>query len=149
MAKLTDKQKKKIIADYLECQNYSETGRKNGISRTTVKNIIAADPTTCELLHQKKEENTLDVLSYLDSKAEGIKRLGDYILDERLNPVINKEQLDGLSISQIVTAYGVLTDKMLKSKEISYKSKSNIPNDEREDDNLWSAIAEAVKKDEV
>ena len=31
MAKLTDKQKKKIIADYVENQNFSETARINGV----------------------------------------------------------------------------------------------------------------------
>lgn len=39
--KLTDRQKKKIIADYIDNNNYSETARMNGnISPNTVKKII-------------------------------------------------------------------------------------------------------------
>ena len=33
--KLTDKQKKLIIADYIECGNYCEVARKHGITDTT------------------------------------------------------------------------------------------------------------------
>ena len=38
--KLTDKQKKKIIADYVENDNYSETARKNKVAVDTVRRII-------------------------------------------------------------------------------------------------------------
>ena len=38
--KLTDKQKKKIIADYMENQNYSETGRLNNVSNKTVERLV-------------------------------------------------------------------------------------------------------------
>ena len=38
--KLTDKEEKKIIADYIETNNYSETGRLNNVSDKTVKRVI-------------------------------------------------------------------------------------------------------------
>ena len=40
MPKLTDKQKKKIIADYVDNGNYSETARLNNTTDTTVRTII-------------------------------------------------------------------------------------------------------------
>jgi len=35
--KLTDEQKKKILADYVINQNYSETARLNNVTDTTVR----------------------------------------------------------------------------------------------------------------
>lgn len=121
----TDKQKKKIIVDYLECQNLRETGRRNNVSVYTVKKVLSDNPDTERKLTQKKEENTKDILDYLDGKTKSLKRLGDYILDERLNPDKHKDELDKLSINSLVTAYGIVVDKTLKAKEIAYKTKSN------------------------
>ena len=39
-ARLTDKQKKKIVADYLETGSYRATARKNRIADGTVKRIV-------------------------------------------------------------------------------------------------------------
>lgn len=39
-ARLTDKQKKKIIADYLETQSINATAKKNNVSWGTVRSIL-------------------------------------------------------------------------------------------------------------
>ena len=39
-ARLTDKKKKKIVADYLESGSYRATAKKNGVSDNTVKRIV-------------------------------------------------------------------------------------------------------------
>lgn len=39
-ARLTDKQKKKIVADYLEVQSYSVAARMNGVTHQTVKRVV-------------------------------------------------------------------------------------------------------------
>ena len=56
--KLTDKQKKKIIADYIENQNFSETARINGVNKSTVKRLIDSgyDKDVQQKATQKKEE---------------------------------------------------------------------------------------------
>ena len=47
MAKhLTDREKKKIIADYAECGNYSQVARKHKVSFDTVKRVVISDPET-------------------------------------------------------------------------------------------------------
>jgi hypothetical protein len=121
--RLTDVDKKKIIADYVQYENYAEVGRKWGISGNHVKNLVRAAPDISDKFTQKKEKNTLDVLAYLDSKTDSLKRLGDYILDVRLDPVTKKDELDKMALSQLVQVFGVFTDKMLKSKEISSRTK--------------------------
>lgn len=41
-ARLTDRQKKKILADYLESGSYRATARKNNVNPTTVKRVVEA-----------------------------------------------------------------------------------------------------------
>ena len=52
--KLTDKQKKKIIADYTNNTNYSETARINNVSRNTVKYIVLNCDDFAQKCQQKK-----------------------------------------------------------------------------------------------
>ena len=56
-ARLTDKQKKKIIADYVEIGSYNAVAKKHGVSDTTVKRIVSTDFEMLEKVEQKKEEN--------------------------------------------------------------------------------------------
>ena len=57
-ARLTDKQKKKIIADYVQLGSYNAVSKINGVSATTVKNIVLKSADFVEKCEQKKEENT-------------------------------------------------------------------------------------------
>lgn len=41
--RLTDAEKKKIIADYVESGSYRATARNNGVSDDTVKRIVLSD----------------------------------------------------------------------------------------------------------
>ena len=138
--RLTDKQKKKIIADYVQCGNYSEVGRKWGITGTYVKKLVVSDPDSSDKLNQKKEENTLDVLAYLDSQSDSIKRFGDYIY-ERLDPKTNKDELKETSIRELVTSYGIMIDKMLKGREVANKKMG----DNRDVEDL-SPLVELLRK---
>ena len=42
-ARLTDKQRKKIVADYVELGSYNAVSKIQGVSRQTVKNIVTND----------------------------------------------------------------------------------------------------------
>lgn len=55
-ARLTDKQKKKIVADYVELGSYNATAKLNGVSLNTVKHIVQANAEIAEMCNQKKEE---------------------------------------------------------------------------------------------
>ena len=66
MGKLTDKQKKEIIADYVECRNYSEVGRKHGVADNTVREIVLSNKDISEKLEQKSKENTEEVLEAMN-----------------------------------------------------------------------------------
>ena len=55
-ARLTDRQKKKILADYVQTNNYCATAKINGVSATTVKNIVLANAEIVGKCEQKKED---------------------------------------------------------------------------------------------
>lgn len=120
MAKrLMDADKKRIIADRVSGSSLRELAVKYGVSSTTIHNVVNRNPDIEQMLSQKKEENTQDVLAYLESQTGSLKRLGDYILDERLDPFKNKDELKKVPIRELVTSYGIMVDKMLKGRELS------------------------------
>lgn len=128
MAKLTDKQKKKIIADYVETQNYSEVARMNGVDESTVRRIVKSEDykDITKKAEQKKEENTKDILEYMDKiydKQKSIIDLSLSALEEKL-----KSPDMFMNVKDIATVYGVIFDKALKYKEM--KQKNNIGNNE-------------------
>lgn len=116
MAKLTDKQKKKIIADYVETQNYSETAKKNNVSVDTVRRLVLNDDEIVNNLKQKKEENTQSTIEYMQTQHETKKR----ILDKILTAIETKaEDVDMFTnIKDLATAYGIILDKELKVLEL-------------------------------
>ena len=54
-ARLTDKKKKKIVADYLETQSINATAKKNNVSWGTVRSVLDGMGEIEEKLEQKKE----------------------------------------------------------------------------------------------
>lgn len=106
-ARLTDKQKKKIIADYVEFGSYNAVAKIHGVSRQTVKNIVSTDAEIGQKLQQKKEQNTADILSHMESqKADVIKVLDEYITAMR-DPV----KIKRAGVVQLATALGIVIDK--------------------------------------
>ena len=121
--KLTDKQKKKIVADYIQTQNYRETARINNVDRETVKKLVNEDKDFSQKLATKKEENTKDILEYMNSIKEKQKRIIDLSLQALENKLENPDRFT--NVKDIATVYGVIFDKALKYKEIQIKSKEN------------------------
>lgn len=123
MAKLTDKQKKKIIADYVENQNYCETARMNNVSDVTVKDIVSKDKSTLEKLEQKKQENTQSTIEYMQTQHESKKRILDKILKAIEEKADNIDMFT--NIKDLATAYGIILDKELKVLELQRGNKEN------------------------
>ena len=123
MAKLTDKQKKKIIADYVDNQNYSETAKMNDVSVDTVRRLVLNDDEVVNNLKRKKEENTQSTIEYMQTQHETKKR----ILDKILKAIETKaDNIDDMftNIKDLATAYGIILDKELKVLELKRGSGS-------------------------
>lgn len=106
-ARLTDRKRKKIIADYIESGNYRATGRKNGVSAATVKKVVCEMSDIEQKLSQKKEQNTQDILSYMESQRDIVCS----IIGKGLKVLNDEDKLREAAPSQITTALGTLIDK--------------------------------------
>ena len=105
--RVTDKQKKKIIADYLEMGSYNAAAQINGVSNHTVKRIVLEYPEIAEKIQQKKDENTKDIIAYMESKRDIVCE----IIEKGLNALNSDDKLKEASPAQITTALGTLIDK--------------------------------------
>ena len=125
LPKLTDKQKKKIIADYVDNGNYSETARINGVNKSTVQRLISKNQEVQQKAQEKKEENTQDMLQYLESKKEDKKRVIELCFKALEDKLASPDMFT--SIRDIAMVYGIIVDKDLKIKEIE-ATKTNAEN---------------------
>jgi predicted DNA-binding protein YlxM (UPF0122 family) len=121
--RLTDKKKKEIIAYYVECQNYSETGRKFKVSEGTVRNVVKKDQNITKKCEQKNEENTKSVLEAMEERKDKKINLLNKILDAMEKKVDNVDMFT--SIRDLAMAYGTIMDKEIKIKELDVRGKDN------------------------
>lgn len=138
-ARLTDKQKKKIIADYVQLGSYNAVSKINGVSATTVKNVVLKSADFVEKCEQKKEENTADILVYMESQ----KGLVCEIIGKGLAALNDPEKLAEATPAQITTALGTLIDK--------WTAISGGPADTAKEDDLSKSLkemAEGLESDE-
>lgn len=134
--RLTDKQKKKIVADYLELGSYNATANRNGVSNHTVKRVVLEVPEISEKVKQKKAENTADILAYMESQ----RGLVCEIIGKGLAVLNDEEKLREATPAQITTALGTLIDKWaLKGQLISGK-------DQVEDDPITKSLKEEAAR---
>ena len=133
-ARLADRQKKKIVADYLETESYNATAKKNGVCGQTVRRVVEESQGITENLKQKKEQNTTDILAYMESKRNIVCE----ILGRGLDALNDTEKLKGATPAQITTAMGTLIDK--------WTAISGGPADTAKEDDLSRSLRELGKE---
>lgn len=106
-ARLTDKQKKKIIADYVQLGSYNAVSKIHGISATTVKNVVLKSADIVEKCEQKKEENTADILDYMERQRDDVCK----VLGICLSELKKAERYEKTPPQQIATTMAILIDK--------------------------------------
>lgn len=121
-ARLTDRQKKKIIADYVQLGSYNAVAKKHGVADSTVKRVVLADPKMQKKVEQKKEQNTEDILAYMESKRTIVCE----ILGKGLDVLNDEEKLKEASPAQITTALGTLIDKWTETFERQDKQLTEV-----------------------
>jgi len=105
-ARLTDKQKKQIIADYTELGSYNATAKKNGVSRNTVKAIVTADEETARNCQRKKAQNTADILAHMEARRDKICEIIDAGLEALPDKIAGAK-----TATDVTTTLGILIDK--------------------------------------
>lgn len=129
-ARLTDRKKKKIIADYVQLGSYNATAKMNGVSLNTVKKLVQGNEDIAEMCNQKKEENTADILDYMDSQRDDVCK----VLGICLSELKKAERYEKTPPQQIATTMAILIDK--------YTSFGGGPKDEAEEDGLSRSLRE-------
>lgn len=132
--RLTDRQRKKIVADYLELGSYNATAKANGTSPKTVKRVLAEVPEMPEKVKQKKAENTADILAYMESQ----RGLVCEIIGKGLAVLNDEEKLREATPAQITTALGTLIDK--------WAAVSGSAADEIKEDGLSKSLREMAEE---
>lgn len=133
VAKLTDRQRKKIIAERADGATIRALARKYKVSDTTIRRTLASDPKMAQKVAQKKEENSVAILAYMDGKKKDVCN----ILDKLLEAIEDDEKIAKTPLHQIATTIGILIDKFTAA-ELSGKSGAGAEN------NLLSAIQSAA-----
>lgn len=110
-ARLTDKQKKEIIADYVESGSYRATAKKFGVSAMTVRSVCTDNPETVQKYAQKREQNTAEILDYMESRKEKAKD----VLDAYIEALKKPEKIEAAKLSEIATAMGIVIDKFINN----------------------------------
>lgn len=132
-ARLTDRQKKKIIADYVQLGSYNATAKVNGVSLNTVKKVVQGNAEIAEMCNQKKEENAADILAYMEGKRKAvcdIIEVGLSVLPEKIKTA--------KSASEVTTALGTLIDK--------WATVSGGPADTAKEDELSKSLREMAEE---
>ncbi|MBS1480729.1 MAG: helix-turn-helix domain-containing protein [Christensenellaceae bacterium] len=129
-ARITEVRRKKILADYLETENYRETGRRNGVSDVTVRKLVMENSDFKRAIEAKKEQDEADIIAYMDSKRDKVCKIIALGLDALADP----EKLKGATPAQITTALGTLIDKwlLLKNPQSGGTAKIEIKTDDPE-----------------
>lgn len=109
-ARLTDRQKKKIIADYVQLESYNAVAKLNGVSHQTVKRIVSENPEMDKKLQQKKEQNTADIIACMDSQKDDVCELLRLYLNELKNPL----KIQAAALKELAVVLGVVIDKYTK-----------------------------------
>lgn len=129
-ARLTDKQKKKIVADYVQLGSYNAVSKIHGVSATTVKNIVLKSADIVEKCEQKKEQNTADILDYMEGQRDDVCK----VLGICLSELKKAERYEKTPPQQIATTMAILIDK--------YTAFGGGPKDETEEDGLSRSLRE-------
>ena len=131
--RLTDRQKKKIVADYLECQSINLAARRNGVSWDSARKAIDEAGEIEEKLEQKKQENTADIIAYMESKRQAVCDIIEVGLE-----VLPQKIQDARTASEVTTALGTLIDK--------FTAFGSLPGDTAKEDELSKSLREMAEE---
>ena len=132
-ARLTDKQKKKIVADYMETQSINSAAKCNGVSWDSAKKAVEEAGEIEKKLEEKKNQNTADIIAYMESKRQAVCD----IIEVGLKVLPQKIQ-DARTASEVTTALGTLIDK--------FTAFGSLPGDTAKEDDLSKSLREMAEE---
>ena len=128
VAKLTDKQKKKIIAEYINGSSLRALAAKFGVSRTTISRVLKSDKDMSQKVTQKRAENTASILAFMESQKNDV----CLVISNLLSAINDPAKIATAPLNQIATALGIVIDKYT-AREAAQTTEPNV-------NNLFAAI---------
>lgn len=108
-ARLTDRTRQKIIADRVEGMSIRRLAKKYNVSEWAVRTAIKSDPTVTQKITEKKEQNTQDMLAFLDANKQSAQ---EFIL-MAMEALKDPEKLSKTGAQSIAVAMGIIIDKFM------------------------------------
>lgn len=117
--------KKRVVADFVQLQNYAAVGRMHRISATTVKRYVKEFGGLTEECALKKEQNSADILQYMQGCSDKVKIVIAACLEALADPV----KIQKAPLRDIATAMGIVIDKFAGITEMNLEEqKARIEN---------------------
>lgn len=88
---------------------------KYGVSPSAIQKIITSNPDLKELCTEKKQQNTQDMLEYLDTRTQKAQHVLDLAFDALQDPT----KYNKASVQSIATMMGIIIDKYAQLAELS------------------------------
>ena len=119
MAKLTDRQRKRIVAEYAsEDVSQRELARRYQVSQKTISKILSTNEVR-QKVSEKKEENTRSMLEFLDEQKGRAQGLIGKLLDaseEDIKKASLRDKMGAIKIlSEVFAPTSAATEKSEKS----------------------------------
>lgn len=118
MAKLTDRQRKRIIAEYVNGDgkiSQQQLAEKYGVSRQAISKILNTTEGG-ERLRQQKEQNTQSMIEYLNDQKDKAQSLIGKILDTATEDIKKAPLRDKMGALKILSeVFGGKADEPVKS----------------------------------
>nr|WP_300842248.1 hypothetical protein [uncultured Acetatifactor sp.] len=77
----------------------------------TVRSVCTGNPETVQKCTQKREQNTAEILDYMESRKEQAKE----VLDAYIEALKKPEKIEAAKLSEIATAMGIVIDKFINN----------------------------------
>lgn len=150
VAKLNDKRKKQVAVDRVEGMTIRQLAKKYNVSTTTIQRALKYDTEVTQIVTKKKEQNTADVLGYMEEKKEKV--CG--IIDKTLDILDDADKLKKSSPQALATAMGILIDKFvctpLEAEKVKAQTASlrgeDAHSQQQEDDPITKSLKEQFKE---
>lgn len=110
-ARLTDKQKKQIISERIKGASLGDLAKKYHVAKSTIARTCNRDPETVRKATAKKEQNTQEMLEYMDGQKGKAQELLTRIIEALGDP----EKLARANVRDLATAYGIIADKFIQT----------------------------------
>lgn len=103
MSKLTDRQRKRIVAEYINGGlSQQQLAEKYGVSRQAISKILRTTEGS-ERLQQQKEQNTLSMIEYLNEQKDKAQSLISKILDTATDDIKKAPLRDKMGALKILS----------------------------------------------